>query len=97
MRDEVATPELELAGKVRWCNYTRGIVSFQPDRSDARKHEVRIYFRNADDTALLRTHARPEQWVRIRYEWEPDIDVLTPWQAKELVFKDGESLAARYV
>jgi hypothetical protein len=97
MQERVATPELELVGKVRWCNYTRGIVSFQPDRSDARKHELRIYLRNAGDSALLRTHARPDQWVRMRYEWEPDTNVLAPWQAKELILKNGERLAARYV
>jgi hypothetical protein len=67
----------------------------RPDPSDARKHELRIYFRNADDSALLRKHARPDQWIRIRYEWEPDTDVLAPWQPKELIFKNGERLWPR--
>lgn len=51
MQDKVAAPsELELVGKVGWCNHAHGIVNFQPDRLDARKHEVRFYLHKTGDS-----------------------------------------------
>ena len=95
-RGAAAAPpaDLELAGTVLWCDCKSGILSFAPERPDARKHMIKVTLRGDDDVALLKTHRWAD--VRIRYAWEPNVDVRVPWQAKEIILENAGRLPAQY-
>ena|SRR5215831_13039119 len=97
MQDKVATPELELVGKVR-CNYTRGIVSFEPDRSDALRHQI---FKSIFAMPLIARSSRSTR-DRINGSASDMSGNRTPTflyrgRRKKLILKNGERLAARYL
>ena len=86
---------LDIEGSVSWCNLYRGLLKFRPRRSDAAEHLVALEVRDGDDVEKLRRYAQPLAPVTLRVEWSPDIDILAPWQAIEIVFASGERIPAR--
>lgn len=88
-------PELELEGCVSWCNWTRGYLKFRPDRRDAAERLIMLDIGDEGDMARLKNNAQPLHPITLRLWWRPDIDVLAPWQAVEVIFRNGERLAAR--
>ena len=93
----VASPanQLDIEGSVSWCNLYRGLLKFRSRRSDAAEHLVTLEVRDGDDVEKLRRYAQPLAPVTLRVEWSPDIDILAPWQAIEIVFASGERIPAR--
>jgi len=87
--------QLDIEGSVSWCNLYRGLLKFRPRRSDAAEHLVALEVRDGDDVEKLRRYAQPLAPVTLRVEWSPDIDILAPWQAIEIVFASGERIPAR--
>ena len=87
--------QLDIEGSVSWCNLYRGLLKFRPRRSDAAEHLVALEVRDGDDVEKLRKYAHPLAPVTLRVEWSPDIDILAPWQAIEIVFASGERIPAR--
>jgi hypothetical protein len=87
--------QLDIEGSVSWCNLYRGLLKFRPRRSDAAEHLVALEVRDCDDVEKLRRYAQPLAPVTLRVEWSPDIDILAPWQAIEIVFASGERIPAR--
>ena len=87
--------QLDIEGSVSWCNLYRGLLKFRPRRSDAAEHLVALEVRDGDDVEKLRKYAQPLAPVTLRVEWSPDIDILAPWQAIEIVFASGERIPAR--
>jgi hypothetical protein len=86
---------LDIEGCVSWCNLYRGLLKFRPLRSDAAEHLVTLEVRNGDDVEKLRKYANPLAPVTLRVEWSPNVDILAPWQATEIIFANGESIPAR--
>ena len=86
--------ELEIEGCVSWCNCQRGYLKFRPLRGDAAERLIMLDV--ADDAILerLQKRARPLQPLVLRVAWKPDVDILAPWQAVEVIFPDGERFAA---
>ena len=93
----VASPanQLDIEGSVSWCNLYRGLLKFRPRRSDAAEHLVTLEVRDGDDVEKLRNYARPLAPVTLRVGWRPDIDILAPWQAIDILFANGERIPAR--
>jgi len=89
-----ATP-LDIEGSVSWCNLYRGLLKFRPHRSDAAERLVALEVRDGDDVERLRKYAHPLAPVTLRVGWNPEIDILAPWQAIEIVFANGERVPAR--
>ena len=87
--------QLDIEGSVSWCNLYRGLLKFRPQRSDAAERLVTLEVRDGDDVEKLRKYAHPLAPVTLRVEWSPDIDILAPWQAIEIVFANGERIPAR--
>ena len=87
--------QLDIEGSVSWCNLYRGLLKFRPQRSDAAERLVTLEVRDGDDVEKLRKYAQPLAPVTLRVEWSPDIDILAPWQAIEIVFASGERIPAR--
>ena len=90
----LAPPELEIEGCVSWCNYARGYLKFRPLRSDAAERVIMLDVTNEVARERLGKYARPLQPLVLRVAWRPDVDILAPWQAVEVVFADGERFAA---
>jgi hypothetical protein len=86
---------MDIEGCVSWCNRYRGLLKFRPQRSDAAERLVSLEVRNGDDIERLRKYAHPLAPVTLRVGWRPDIDILAPWQAIEIVFANGERVPAR--
>ena len=87
--------QLDIEGCVSWCNLYRGLLKFRPQRPDAAEHLVTLEVRDGDDVERLRKYAQPLAPVTLRVGWSPDIDILAPWQAIEIVFANGERIQAR--
>ena len=89
---------MRIDGHVRWCNRPRGLLMFRPARPDA--SDMLIYLalkaEHLDDDAdkRLKTHLRPGAAVAVVLSWRPDLDVLAPWQPREVVAVGGERLEA---
>jgi hypothetical protein len=90
-----AAHQLDIQGSVSWCNLYRGLLKFRPLRSDAAEHLVTLEVRNGDDVEKLRKFAHPLAPVTLRVGWSPEVDILAPWQAIEIVFANGERIPAR--
>ena len=56
---------------------------------------VALEVRDGDDVEKLRNYAHPLAPVTLRVGWRPDIDILAPWQAIDIVFANGERIPAR--
>lgn len=95
----IATPihpsTLSLDGKVKWCHRQRGLLSFGPDRPDASDLLVRLARPRdgGDDAERMRRLLRPAAPITMVLTWQPDVDLLMPWQATEVVCGDGERFA----
>jgi hypothetical protein len=87
--------QLDIEGSVSWCNLYRGLLKFRPQRSDAAERLVTLEVRDGDDVERLRKYAQPLAPVTLRVKWSPDVDILAPWQAIEIVFANGERVPAR--
>jgi hypothetical protein len=87
--------QLEIEGSVSWCNRYRGLLKFRPHRPDAAERLVALELRDGDDVERLRMFADPLAPVTLRVGWRPDVDILAPWQAIEIVFANGERVPAR--
>lgn len=87
--------QLDIEGSVSWCNLYRGLLKFRPLRSDAAEHLVTLEVRHGDDVEKLRKYAHPLAPVTLRVGWSPEVDLLAPWQAIEIVFANGERIPAR--
>jgi hypothetical protein len=87
--------QLDIQGAVSWCNLYRGLLKFRPLRSDAAEHLVTLEVRNGDDVERLRKYAQPLAPVTLRVGWSPEVDILAPWQAIEIIFANGERISAR--
>jgi hypothetical protein len=89
---------LSLTGSVRWANRVRGLVMFRPDRHDASdalvhlKHQAVVRGDEYDD--IFRSLLCPGAPVTVRFAWQPEVDLLAPWQPQELICENGERLAA---
>jgi hypothetical protein len=90
-----AAHQLDIEGCVSWCNRYRGLLKFRPLRSDAAERLIALEVRNGDDVERLRKYANPLAPATLRVGWRPDIDILSPWQAIEIVFASGERVPAR--
>jgi len=90
-----AAHQLDIEGSVSWCNRYRGLLKFRPLRSDAAERLIVLEVRNDDDVEKLRKYASPLAPATLRVAWRPDIDVLSPWQAIEIVFAKDERVPAR--
>jgi len=87
--------QLDIEGCVSWCNRCRALLKFRPHRSDAAERLVVLEPRGGDDVEKLRLYAHPLAPATLRVRWSPDIDILAPWQAIEIVFANGERVPAR--
>jgi hypothetical protein len=87
--------QLDIEGSVSWCNRYRGLLKFRPHRSDAAERLVALEPRGGNDVEKLRMYAHPLAPATLRLRWSPDIDILAPWQAIEIVFANGERVPAR--
>lgn len=93
-RANASTPgDLELSGIVCWRHRERGLLMFLPDRPDAGQHLIRL---DVSDEASIETlkELRPTAKVVVRLTWRPEIDILAPWQAREIVAR-GKIVPAR--
>jgi hypothetical protein len=90
-----AARQLEIEGSVSWCNSYRGLLKFRPLRSDAAERLIALDVLDGDDVERLRKYASPLAPATLRVGWRPDIDILSPWQAIEVVFATGERVLAR--
>jgi hypothetical protein len=93
------TPEfMSLAGQVRWCNRSRGLLMFRPNRPDAGDMLIALELKSSaaghEADTKLREALRPMSPVTIAFAWRPDVDILAPWQPREVVASAGERFAA---
>jgi acyl CoA:acetate/3-ketoacid CoA transferase alpha subunit len=86
--------ELEIEGCVSWCNYPRGYLKFRPLRRDAAERLIMLDVADEATRERLQKYARPLQPLVLRAAWKPDVDILAPWQAVEVIFANGERFAA---
>jgi len=56
---------------------------------------IALELRDGDDVERLLKYAEPLAPVILRVGWSPDVDILAPWQAIEIVFANGERVPAR--
>jgi hypothetical protein len=87
------TIALEMSGCVSWCNRQRGFLKFRPCRSDAAERLIKLDLRHGD-IEVLKQYAQPLYPLVLRLAWRPDIDILAPWQAVDIMFPNGQSVAA---
>jgi hypothetical protein len=90
-----ASPPLELSlrGTVSWCNRARGLVKFRPDRRDASEQLIEIEMDDNEMPERLKVLA-PSRVATISLRWRPNVDILAPWQAVEIIGPGGERFAA---
>jgi hypothetical protein len=67
---------------------------FRPDQRSATQHLIKLDVHSARVAAMLKEHARPSRRIVLRLTWRPDVDIVAPWQAVEIVFPNGERVAA---
>jgi hypothetical protein len=69
------------------------LVKFRPDRRDASEQLIELEMDDNEMPERLKVLA-PSRVATISLRWRPNVDILAPWQAVEIIGPSGERFAA---